>query len=75
MGHDASFDYPKLTKAGFLLGVTLLVVGFVGEVVGRAFFGPLPGWERTLFFDLEVLGVLVGLLAPFVFGVALPLTE
>jgi hypothetical protein len=58
-----------------LLGATLFVVGLLGEVVGSALFGPLPAWEHTLFFDMEALGVVICLLVPFVFGVALPLTE
>jgi hypothetical protein len=35
----------------------------------------VPGWEHSLLFLLTVLGVLTALLAPFVFGVALPLTQ
>jgi hypothetical protein len=58
-----------------LLGAALFAVGVLGEVVGSAFFGPLPAWEHTLFFDLEALGVVLLLVVPFVFGIALPLTE
>jgi hypothetical protein len=35
----------------------------------------VPAWEETLLFDMEVLGVLISLFSPFVFGVLLPLTE
>jgi len=70
-----SYDYPKLAKGGFLVGVGMLLVGVLGEFVGHAVLGSLPGWEEQLFFDLEVLGILVGLITPFVFGVFMPLTE
>jgi hypothetical protein len=58
-----------------LLGATLFATGVLCEVVGSALFGPLPAWEHTLFFQLEALGVVLLLLVPFVFGIALPLTE
>jgi len=35
----------------------------------------VPDWERALLFDIELLGILIGLLSPFVFGILLPLTE
>jgi len=72
---SAQIDYAFYAKAGFLLGVTLFVVGAGGELVGTAFFGSLPAWETTLLFDLEVLGILLGLFAPLTFGIVLPLTE
>ncbi|MCU4718840.1 DUF7860 family protein [Halapricum hydrolyticum] len=75
MGRYGDLDYPKLTRRGFALGVGLLVVGLLGEVLGPAVVGSLPTWGHTLFLDLEMLGILVGLFAPLVFGIALPLTE
>jgi hypothetical protein len=75
MGRYGSIDYPTLTRRGFAFGVTLLVIGILGEVLGPMVFGPLPAWTHTLFFDMEVLGVLVGLFAPLLFGIVLPLTE
>lgn len=75
MGRYGDIDYPTVTKRGFLLGVTLFVLGALGEVVGGALFGPLPAWEVALFFDMEVIGVLLFFLTPLVFGVILPLTE
>jgi len=75
MAQYASLDYPTLAKTGFLLGVALFVLGGLGEIVARAVFGGLPGWEQTLFFDMEVLGILLGLFSPLVFGIALPLIE
>jgi hypothetical protein len=68
-------DYGTLAKRGFLLGVALFAVGFLGQFALSAGGARVPTWERTLLFDAEVLGVLVALLSPFVFGVVLPLTE
>jgi hypothetical protein len=68
-------DYARFAKGGFLLGLGMLAVGALGELIGHVVFGGLPGWEETLFFDLEVLGILIGLLSPFVFGIFLPLLE
>jgi len=70
-----NIDYPTWTKRGFLLGVGLFLVGALGEAFLPAVVGPLPGWEQTLLLDLEILGVLLGLCSPFVFGILLPLTE
>ena len=75
MGRYGELDYPFLTKLGFFLGVGLLVIGAGGELIGHAYFESLPAWEETLFFDLEIVGILLGLLSPFVFGIFLPLTE
>ncbi|MFC7047380.1 hypothetical protein ACFQH6_19920 [Halobacteriaceae archaeon GCM10025711] len=75
MGRYGNLDYPMLTKGGFALGVLLIAVGGAGELAGHAVYGTLPAWENTLFTDLEVVGILVALLSPFVFGIALPLTE
>jgi hypothetical protein len=68
-------DYAFYAKAGFLLGLAMLLVGGSGELIGTALYGTLPAWETTLFFDLEVLGILVGLFAPLTFGIVLPLVE
>lgn len=75
MGRYGDIDYPTMTRRSFLLGVTLVLVGFLGEAVGPVFFGPLPGWEQTLLLDMEAAGILIGLIAPLVFGIVLPLTE
>ena len=75
MGRYGNIDYPTVTKRAFLLGVALFLIGGVGELVAHTYFGPLAGWEETLLFDAEVLGVLIALLAPLVFGIILPLTE
>jgi hydrogenase/urease accessory protein HupE len=74
-GHTGNVDYPTLTKRSFLLGVSLFVIGLVGHAV-IAFTGmSVPSWERTLLLDLEAIGILIALLSPFVFGIALPLLE
>lgn len=74
MAHER-LDYPQLTKLGIGFGLALFAVGAVGTLVAPSVVGPLPAWERTLFFDAEALGVVVTLLSPFVFGILLPLTE
>lgn len=75
MNRYGSLEYARLTKYGFLLGVGLLVIGGGGELLGHALLGQLPAWESALFFDLEVAGTAIMLIVPFVFGIALPLTE
>ncbi|MFC3958336.1 hypothetical protein [Halovivax cerinus] len=68
-------DYARWAKGGFLLGLSLLVFGAGGEAIGHALVGALPAWEDTLFTASEAVGIVVGLVSPFLFGVALPLTE
>ncbi len=75
MGRYGDLDYGLLTKTGFFLGVGLFVLGAGGGVLGHAVYGTLPGWEQTLFTYSEVIGILLGLFAPFLFGIFLPLTE
>jgi hypothetical protein len=75
MGRYGDIDYPTVTRRAFLLGVSLFLIGALGEVVGHALFGTLPGWEETLLFEAEVVGVLLALIAPIVFGLIMPLTE
>jgi hypothetical protein len=75
MTRYGNLDYPVLAKRGFLLGLALFAVGALGEVVGHVALGTVPGLVDTLLLDLEVVGVLLGLLSPFVFGILLPLTE
>lgn len=75
MGRYGNLDYPVLTKRAFLFGLCLFALGAGGEFVVHSYLGPIPSWEETFLFDIEVLGVLVALFSPFVFGVVLPLTE
>lgn len=75
MAHTNSLDHPTWTKRSFLIGVALFFGGELASVLGPKLFGPLPGWEQTLFFDVTVLGIMVALIAPIVFGIVLPLVE
>lgn len=75
MGHNARLDYEKYTKRGFLLGLALFLLGAAGSSVGTGLAAGLPNWELTMFFDLMVVGVAVGFVAVFVFGIFLPLTD
>jgi len=75
MGRYGDLDYPKLTKRGFLFGLAMLLVGAAGEAFLPVLVGPLPPWEDALLLDLEILGLVVAVLSPIVFGFALPLTE
>lgn len=68
-------DHAKRAKQGFMLGVGLFALGALGEIIGHAMYSELPGWEQTLLFNAEVFGILIGLLAPLVFGIVLPLIE
>lgn len=73
MGRYGDINYPKAAKGGVLLGLALL---FVGEAGGYASgYLSMPGWEQTLFFDLAIIGLLVFVVSPFLFGLVLPLTE
>jgi hypothetical protein len=72
---NSTTDYARLTKQGFLLGVSAFLVGELTEPVQHSFGMVVPGWEHSLLFLLTILGILTALLSPFVFGVALPLTQ
>jgi len=74
-GRYGELDYAVITKRGFLLGVALFAIGALGELGLTAVGLSVPEWERALLFDIELLGILIGLLTPFVFGILLPLTE
>lgn len=75
MGRYGDIDYPWWAKRGFLLGLGLLLFGAGGELVGHAFFEPIPAWEDALFTYSEGIGILIGFCSPWIFGVLLPLTE
>lgn len=74
-GRYGKLDYARLTKRGMAFGALLFALGAVGSVAGHALFGQLPAWEFSILFDAEIVGVAILLLTPFVFGIALPLTE
>ncbi|WP_255151119.1 hypothetical protein [Halorarius halobius] len=75
MGRYGDIDYPKLTKMGVALGLLLLALGGGAELTAHALHYELPAWENTLFTDMEIVGILLFVLSPFVFGILLPLTE
>lgn len=74
-GRYGDIDSVSLTKRGFALGLTLFLVGAIGELLGHGVLGGIPAWENTLLFEMEVLGILVAFLSVAVFGVVVPLTE
>jgi hypothetical protein len=74
MGRYGSLDYPRLAKRSFLFGLSLFVLGLLGQVVLGTTAGT-PAWELTLLLDLEAIRLVVAFLSPFVFGIFLPLTE
>ena len=75
MSHTAGLDYQSFAKWGFLVGFSLLLIGAGGELIGHAFFEPMPAWENTLFLSAEVIGIVLSFFSPIVFGIALPLIE
>jgi hypothetical protein len=71
-GRYGDLDYSRLTKLSFLLGLGLFVVSEFGlRTVGK----PGPAWQHRLLITAALVGILVALLSPFVFGIVLPLTE
>ncbi|MXR52811.1 hypothetical protein GRX03_14500 [Halovenus sp. WSH3] len=75
MSHHRGIDYGRWAKRGFLLGLGLLLLGAGGEIVGRLLVGTLPPWEDALFTYMEGIGLTIGFFSPWIFGVALPLTD
>lgn len=74
-GRYGNVNYPRLTKRAFLFGLSLFLVGVLGEFVIHTGGFAVPAWENALLLDAEMAGVVIMLLSPFVFGIALPLTE
>ncbi|MFB6309149.1 MAG: hypothetical protein ABEH35_07450 [Haloarculaceae archaeon] len=74
-GRYGDIDYPQLTKRAFAVGLALFLVGTVGGFLVRAGGLSVPAWEETLLLDAEIVGVVLMLLSPIVFGIILPLTE
>lgn len=62
-----------MAKAGFLLGVALVLVGASGELAIQSHLLQVQLWVETLLFDIEVVGIPIFVLSPFVFGIVLPL--
>jgi hypothetical protein len=74
-GRQRNLDYGRIAKLGFFAGVAMFVIGAVGEKLGHSVVTGMPAVADQLFLSLEIVGVLVGLLVPLVFGIALPLVE
>ena len=68
-------DHVTLLKRSFALGLALFVLAEVAEPLQRLVGVGIPGWEHSLLGLLAALGLVVAFLSPFVFGIALPLTE
>jgi hypothetical protein len=74
-GRYGELDYSTAVKNGVLIGGVLILIGFLGESAGHLIFGDLTGTLNTAFTAMEFGGVIVAMIAVFIFGVALPLTE
>ena len=74
-GRYGNVDYSRWAKGSFLAGAALLVLGAAAEFVLRTAQLTVPKWVHALLVDVEIVGVLVALLLPIVFGIVLPLTE
>lgn len=70
-----SYGYEDATRYGVGLGVGMLLLGVAGHLLVPLVSGPLPAWEGTLFTDLEILGVVLGMVAFIGFGIVGPLVE
>ena len=74
-GRYGDLDYSRAVKTGVVIGGLLLVGGFLGESVGHMLYTDVTGTLDVLFTAMEVIGIVVAVIAVFVFGIALPLTE
>lgn len=74
-GQHRNINYARLTKRSVLLGISLLVIGFVGHTALSLSIVPAPEWVDTILIDAEYIGILIMLFSPFIFGIFLPLTE
>lgn len=68
-------EYSRYAKGGFLLGALLFGLGAAGELVLSMGWGHAPTVVSTILFDMEIVGIALGLFAPLLFGFALPLIE
>ncbi|RNJ27302.1 DUF7860 family protein [Halosegnis longus] len=75
MSHTGTTDYATVTKRATALGFTLFALGAGIELLTHAAGITLPAWEHTLLVDMEILGILIFAISPFLFGIALPLVE
>ena len=74
-GRYGNLDYSNAVRNGVALGGLLVVLGFRGAQPGHLLYGDLTGVINTLFTTMEFGGIAVAMIAVFVFGIALPLTE
>lgn len=74
-GRYGDIDYGRWAKGSILFGAALFLAGGLGEFTISVAAAEVPGWTHALLLDLEILGVLVALLLPLLFGIVLPLTE
>lgn len=74
-GRYGTLDYSRAVKNGVVAGGLLVALGFLGEEAGRLLYGGLVGSLDTLFTSMEFGGILLAVIAVFVFGIFLPLTE
>ncbi len=74
-GRYGDLDYAQHVKNGVILGGLLLVGGFLGESVGHLLAVDVTGTLDTVFTAMEFGGIAIAIVAVFVFGIALPLTE
>ena len=75
-GRYGDLDYPTLAKYGFLAGAALFLGGALGEaVLSTGIAAGHPGGIDTLLTGAEIIGVVLGLFAPLIFGIVMPLTE
>lgn len=66
-----TLDGGTVALGGVVLGLALAAVGVAGEWSIHAHLLRLPEWGDVLFFDFEVVGVLLALLAPLLVTVLL----
>lgn len=74
-GRYGNLDYSRAVTTGVILGGLLLVGGFLGESVGHLLYTDVTGTLDTVFTAMEFSGIVIAMVAVFVFGIALPLTE
>lgn len=73
MSSHGRVTYGELAKGGFVLGLVVFALGATGELAIQAHLLQGQAWVQTLLFGLEITGIPIFLLSPFVFGIALPL--
>lgn len=74
-GRSRNVDYARWAKGGFLLGFVLFALGTGGEYVLGLTQSEVPDWIHVVLIDVGLVGILLALLLPIIFGIVLPLTE